>query len=115
MYIVFGGGYSIAYVPWEIGKTQIDFTSDIISGVVPNFGSPRAMTPVEIQVSACVRNRCVSQYPEVDHNGYWEADFSGVIDITIGVHGYLSSVEGGNGSTQQRWQVYGYYYPITTK
>jgi len=112
---VSGGGYTMDYLPWAIGVPEINLEADVLRGHVQVPTTRTAKAPAEIQVRACGQGGCVLQFVGLDSAGNWEADFSGVVDLTIGVGGYIISSEIGNGNTIQFWQVYGYYFPITTR
>jgi hypothetical protein len=113
--ILTGGGHTLTYTPWRIEITNVDYENDIITGIAQPPITTSARSTAEIEVNACDRFACISQNPPLDDSGNWEADFSGVIDISVGSRVTVTSDKEGGGKTIETWHFYGLYIPLIIK
>jgi len=100
----------------ELTVTGVDPDTDIVSGTAASFSD------VEVSVNS-------PTYEVLDvvaaGSGVWQADFSGLVDLDVGVSGQAAQYDGDDDETDVRWglyepwvdgflvedEVYGYYWP----
>jgi Leucine-rich repeat (LRR) protein len=102
--ILSGGGDTRTHMVRNIAVTDIDQENDNISGLADPF-SRLAITADDGWVWA---------WREVtaDSDGFWQADFSGEADITIGTSGWITQYDLEGNATEVYWFVADPYFQV---
>lgn len=84
----------------DLAITSVDAGTDIV------YGTAEANTLIRAR-ARCEQAGCIPLGSDilVDGNGNWQADFTGIVDITPGMEGYILQHDEYNGMTQISWRV----------